>query len=75
MSFVMLWEVSVQVFGRHQLQHCISQEFKPLIRAEREIIEADAAVGEGAGQQADVLEFHTNGILKFGEFLRNRKFE
>ena len=69
---MVLREVSVQVLGGDQLQHGVAEELEPLVGAQRQVVEADAAVGEGASQQADVHKLHAHLLLKLLHLLQTR---
>lgn len=71
MAFVMLWEMSIQILGADQLQHGVAKKLQPLIGAQREIREADAAICERTSQQTNVMELHADGIFKFCEMFQH----
>ena len=65
----MLGKEFVKVFGGDKLKDRVTEEFQSLVGAQRQIVEADAAVGERPGQQPDVHELRPDRILKFGHLM------
>ena len=71
MSLVVVGEVLVQEVRGDQLQHGVAEELQPLVGAEREIVEADAAVGEGPRQEPDVVELDAGQLLELWKIRQN----
>ena len=68
---MVLGEVSVEVLGGDELQYRVAEELEPLVGAQRQVVEADAAVGEGARQQTDVHKLHPHLLLELPHLLEH----
>ena len=69
-SLVVVGEVLVQEVRGDQLQH--AKELQPLVGAQREVVEADAAVGEGPRQEPDVVELDAGQLLELWKIRQNK---
>uniref|UniRef100_A0A182JB47 Uncharacterized protein n=1 Tax=Anopheles atroparvus TaxID=41427 RepID=A0A182JB47_ANOAO len=63
-ALVVLREVPVEVLRADQLQHRVAQELQPLVGAERQVREANRAIGERSRQQPNVVKAHPDRFLE-----------